>query len=269
MFTYLIYIRWLSTPDSFWQTEHLAALWALGVGLDLMLLLVLWTAVLSAATLARGTRRWGAAGLVRLSRVLSRTDRLVQLLAGAALAAMVGVVFLSVLGRAVWKPIPDDYTFAEWAMVLTVALMLGGIQGRGEHIEVTALAERMSLRANRALRLIGVLVGTLVVARLAWVSLDKVPDSFLEVTYGSIHDLPMWPPRLVFMLGIAWWLARIAAQALILPVTQIVPAQGAAAPPDWDLTPLLPPPGHGEVESSAEFLDLTAAGTEGGARHGA
>ncbi|MGD9862975.1 MAG: TRAP transporter small permease [Pseudodonghicola sp.] len=226
MFTYLIYIRWLSTPDSFWQTEHLAALWALGVGLDLMLLLVLWTAVLSAATLARGTRRWGAAGLVRLSRVLTRTDRLVQLLAGAALAAMVGVVFLSVLGRAVWKPIPDDYTFAEWAMVLTVALMLGGIQGRGEHIEVTALAERMSLRANRAL-------------------------------------------RLVFMLGIAWWLARIAAQALILPVTQIVPAQGAAAPPDWDLTPLLPPPGHGEVESSAEFLDLTAAGTEGGARHGA
>ncbi|MGM0583901.1 MAG: TRAP transporter small permease [Pseudomonadota bacterium] len=259
MFTYGIYVEWISQPDSFWTGTHIAVLWGMGIVFDVLLLFVLWTAVLSAATLTSRWRVWGAAGLMRLARTMARVDRVVILLACLALALMIGVTFFSVIGRTVWKPIPDDYTFAEWSLVLTVALMLGVIQGRGEHIEVTALADTLSDRTNRFLRLLGVLAGVVAVSRLAWVSMEEVPDSFLEVTYGSIYNLPMWPARLTFMLGVGWWLARTAAQVLILPVTETVAPEDAGAPSNWDLTPLLPAHSGGEVETSGEFLDLKPA----------
>lgn len=259
MFTYLIYAEWLSNPDDFWSAHHLWVLRGMGIVLDLLLVFVLTAAVFSAATLSAGSRAWGVSGLVALSRVLGRVDRVVLILAGMALTVMVGVTFFSVIGRTFGSPIPDDYTWSEWALVLMVALMLGIIQGRGEHIEVTALADQLSPRINQALRLFGVLIGTMAVARLAWISLEEVPDSFLEITYGSIYELPMWPPRLFFMLGVGWWLARTLAQALILPVTQAVDPVAAGAPADWDLTPLLPSHSGAESESSGEFLDLAAA----------
>ncbi len=259
MFTYLIYAEWLSNPDDFWEAHHLWVLWGLGVFLDALLVFVLAAAVFSAATLSAGSRAWGVSGLVALSRGLAKVDRVVLVLAGIALTLMVGITFFSVIGRIFGSPIPDDYTWSEWALVLLVALMLGVIQGRGEHIEVTALADQLSERTNRLLRLLGVLLGTVAVSRLAWISLEEVPGSFLEITYGSIYDLPMWPARLFFMLGIGWWLARTFAQALILPVTQMIDPVAAGAPPEWDLTPLLPAHSGKDAESSIEFLDLAAA----------
>lgn len=263
MFTYLIHAAWLAEPDSFWTPLHISLLWGLALFLDLLLVFVLWVAALSAMTLAPGSRALGTAGLVSAARFIAAVDRVTIFAAGLALAAMVLVTFFSVIGRTVWKPIPDDYTMAEWALVLVASLMLGAIQGRGEHIEVTAFTDNMSERTNRTLRLVGVLAGCLAVSRLAWVSIEEVPGSFLEITYGSLYDLPMWPPRLIFMMGLAWWLARTAAQVLILPVTELVDPDAAGAPPGWDLTPLLPAHSGAEVESSGEFIDTTAADERG------
>ncbi|SDW11684.1 TRAP-type C4-dicarboxylate transport system, small permease component [Albimonas donghaensis] len=263
MFTYLIHDAWISEPDSFWSALHVAILWGLGLFLDLLLIMVLRVAWLSALTLSASGRERGTRGLVAAARTMARIDRVVVYVAGAALAAMVLVTFFSVIGRTLWKPIPDDYTMAEWALVLVAALMMGVIQGRGEHIEVTAFTDNMSERTNRTLRLVGVLAGCLAVSRLAWVSIEEVPGSFLEITYGSIYDLPMWPPRLIFMMGLAWWLARTAIQVLVLPVTELVDAEAAGAPPGWDLTPLLPAHSGAEVETSGEFIDTTASDERG------
>jgi hypothetical protein len=94
------------------------------------------------------------------------------------------------------------------------------------------------------------------------VAFEKVPDSFLEITYGSIYELPAWPPRAVFMIGIAWWLTRIAVQAVLLPV--LVADDRRDPERHFGPFPLISHTGRGTDE--AEALDPGPLSTEGDAR---
>ena len=265
MFTFIIYQQLISSADSFWTEQHLMSLWLLGVFFDLMGILLLYVIFLSLQAVGAGPRAERAQGsLVLLAARVRRLDQGVLWIAGGVLAVMVLITFVSVVGRAVYKPLPDDITFAEWAFVLLVSLMLGTLQGREDHIEVTALSDSLSFRWNLYLRVFGCIIGLAAVARLCMVSFEEVPDSFLEITYGSIYELPAWPPRLFFMIGVAWWLTRIAIQFVMLPILISLNARDALGA--FGPTPLLSQTGTGEGE-----VDLSDSGDQqsekfGGAR---
>lgn len=266
MFTYLIYRDFLREPDSFWALHHIASLWCIGLFFDLLLLFILWIGYNSA--LAGGASEKSLAARARLAQVaaaMKRIDRVVMVVAGFILAGLVLVTFISVTARTVYKPIPDDITFAEWALVAMVAMMLGTLQGREDHIEITALSDTLSYRVNLWLRLIGVLIGLVSVGRLGYVSLEEVPDSFLEITYGSIYELPAWPPRVIFMMGLAWWIARILTQALILPSAIRSERRNDL---NWlNLWPMISHTGTGDLDTLDDSLfDEDAEASTGGPR---
>ncbi len=267
MFIYLFYQKYLIQPDIFWDAHHVGMLWGLAVLFDIMLLLVLYVAL--QAVLASGTGQRALDARDRLSgfaRLLARIDRVFMVIAGLFLAAMVLTTFLSVTGRTFYRSIPDDITFAEWFMVALVALMLGVIQGRDEQIEVTAISDLQSYRVNLWLRLLGLGIGVAAVGRLAMVAVDRLPRNFLEITYGSLYQLPVWPARLVFAAGIGWWLARIAMQFVMAPA-----AIRCAARSDlqWlDLTPLMSRDGKGEPDIVEKLADQQDNHNEAGGARG-
>lgn len=265
MFTFFIYRHLIAQADSFWTVQHILSLWLLAVLFDVLALLLLYVAArsLQAAGEGPGGERARAA-LQKLADRMRRIDHMILWVAGAVLAVMVLITFVSVIGRATYKPLPDDITAAEWALVLMVSLMLGTLQGREDHIEVTALSDTLSYRWNLYLRVFGCLVGVVAVTRLCMVSFEEVPDSFLEITYGSIYELPSWPPRLFFMVGLAWWLTRIAIQFVMLPVLIRLDARDQLG--DFGPVPLLSQTGTGEGELDlSELVDHQSAKV-GGAR---
>lgn len=241
------------------------SLWLLGGLFDALSLLLLAVIVLSLK--AVGTGPGAARARMTLERIadgVRRVDTVVIWIAGAVLATMVLITFVSVIGRATYKPLPDDITMAEWALVLLVSLMLGTLQGREDHIEVTALSDVLSFRWNLYLRVFGCLVGLAAITRLCMVSFDEVPDSFLEITYGSIYELPAWPPRFFFMIGLAWWLTRIAIQAVLLPVLIRLNARDALG--EFGPEPLLSQTGLGDDEIELDALTELQSDKVGGAR---
>lgn len=263
MFTFIIYQNLISDAGSFWSDYHIMSLWLLGLLFDVMALLVLTVSVLALKAVREGPS--GAHARTTLQRVaagVARIDHVVIWIAGAVLATMVLITFVSVIGRAVYKPLPDDITMAEWALVLMVSLMLGTLQGREDHIEVTALSDNLSFRWNLYLRVFGCLVGMAAITRLGMVSFDKIPTSFLEITYGSIYELPAWPPRLFFMIGLAWWLTRIALQFVLLPVLIRLDTRGSLG--EFGPVPLLSQTGLGDDE--IDLGELTESDKVGGAR---
>lgn len=265
MFTFLIYRHLIAQADSFWSGHHVLSLWFLAILFDLIALLLLYVAARSVQAAGNGPGGLRAReALNRLAQRMRGIDQVVLWVAGCVLAVMVLITFVSVIGRATYKPLPDDITVAEWALVLMVSLMLGTLQGREDHIEVTALSDTLSFRWNLYLRVFGCLVGLAAVWRLCMVSFEEVPDSFLEITYGSIYELPAWPPRLFFMVGLAWWLTRIAIQFVMLPVLIRLDARGDLG--DFGPVPLLSQAGTGEGELDLAELVDRQSDKVGGAR---
>lgn len=263
MFTLLIYRHQIALADSFWSGAHILSLWSLGVMFDLMALLllyVIWQCLFAGGGGAAGER--ARQRLMRLAAHVRSFDLVMLWVAGLVLATMVLITFVSVVGRAVYKPLPDDITFAEWALVLMGSIMLGVLQGREDHIEVTALSDTLSYRINLYLRVLACLIGLCAVGRLCAISFEKVPDSFLEITYGSIYELPGWPPRMFFLIGLAWWLTRIAIQTVMLPVLIRLDRSGGFEA--FEPVPLLSRHGDGEGELSDLDADQSMAGPSGG-----
>ncbi|MGR3527422.1 MAG: TRAP transporter small permease [Paracoccaceae bacterium] len=265
MFTFLIYQQLIASADSFWSSYHVLSLWVLGLLFDLMTLLLIVIIIHSLRATGEGPNGARArAALEQIAKRVRQFDHGIIWIAGIALAIMVLITFVSVIGRATYKPLPDDITMAEWALVLMVSLMLGTLQGREDHIEVTALSDSLSFRLNLYLRVFGCLVGLAAVTRLCMVSFEDVPDSFLEVTYGSIYELPAWPPRFFFMIGLAWWLTRIGIQAVMLPVLIRLNSQKSLG--EFGPSPLLSQTGMGDDEIELGTISELQTDKVGGSR---
>ena len=264
MFTYLVYARYIAHADEYWSGEHFAVLWGLGVFCDTLLLAFLWVAFIALGLLSGDVPQGQAVErLERFRKALQKLDGGLLVIGGMGLVTLIGITCLSAMGRyTMGVSIPDDITLAEWAMVGCVSLMIGTIQGRGEHIEVTALTDRMGPGANKMLRLLGLLIGVFIVGRFALINFEEVPDAFLEETYGSIYELPLWPARLLFEIGLIWWLFRIMVQAVIAPITFLRPPPPQHQFENWNLTPLLPAEsGHESELTTQDFLENDKDGT--------
>jgi len=262
VFTFNIFFHHIETADSFWSDAHILSLWLLAAVFDFMMFLLIYVIVQCLNAGRSGpVGEYARQKLERVAALINRIDYGALWFAGTVLAIMVMVTFVSVISRAVYKPLPDDITLAEWSLVLMVSIMLGTLQGREDHIEVTAISDILSYRWNLYLRAFACVVGLAAVGRLCMVSFEEVPDSFLEITYGSIYELPAWPPKLFFMIGVAWWLTRIAIQAVMLPVLMQLDIRKALG--TFNPLPLLSQTGRGEGELGELDMDKVSPGKSG------
>lgn len=146
-------------------------------------------------------------------------ERLLALLEGAAVAvaglsllAMGGIVTASVIGRqAFLSPIPDDLVMIGLLMVCVIALPLAFIERHRGHIAVTVTTDWLGVRAQGALRALGALAMGVFFGGIGVMVSLKLPREISENTYyDGVLEIPTWPMKIVFALGIALFLIRLA-----------------------------------------------------------
>lgn len=159
-----------------------------------------------------------------LERALQLIENLAVALACLALLLMGGIITASVLGRQLFlRPIPDDLLMVGLLMVPVIALPLAYIERYRGHISVTITTDWMGTRILGLLRSLGAVCMAVFFGGIAWMIVQRVPQ---DIARGTFHDgvfqIPAWPMKIVFAIGIAVFLVRLCisfTQGLVTFVT--------------------------------------------------
>jgi TRAP-type C4-dicarboxylate transport system permease small subunit len=140
-------------------------------------------------------------------------ERALAALAAVGLALLCVIVTVTVIVRAAgFVLIPDDVLLVQELMVAVNLLPLAVLTARRRHIAVTLFTERLGMRAQAALALLGHLVGLLFGGALAWVAGSSFSAALASGEYydGELY-LPTWIGWAVFALGIGVFALRLLA----------------------------------------------------------
>ena len=164
--------------------------------------------------------------------------RLESLLLGLGVVAVIALgllIAVNVVARAVFDTaLPDNVTLVRELMVAAILLPLAAATAARAHVSVEFVSDRMGPRARSWLIVLGSVAGMLALSPLiyaGWLELvrDWTSGAFF---YGDLN-LPRWPGRLLFVLGIgACWL-RLAELA-VRDIRTIV--RGEAVDPKHKMT---------------------------------
>lgn len=135
---------------------------------------------------------------------------------GAIAVLMLGIVITTnVIARAAFgSAVPDSVTIVRELMLAAILLPLAATTAARAHIGVDFISDRFGARLRSWLIVLGSVMGMIALGALIWAGsrdLSKVwaSGSFF---YGDLN-LPKWPGRLIFVIGIgACWL-RLAELA--------------------------------------------------------
>lgn len=128
-------------------------------------------------------------------------------LAALALAAMAIHIGADVASLYLFDA-PLDGTIAivrYYYMVAIIMLPLAAVAAAGEHVVVEVFTQRLTAGVRRGLDLFAGLVTLVYVVVLGWAALLGAWDAYHAGEYQSLYlfDLPIWPMRWVFFLGVA------------------------------------------------------------------
>jgi len=108
----------------------------------------------------------------------------------------------------------DD--FAGYAMLSSSFLALAYTFGRGEHIRVTLILQRLHGRARRIGELWCLLMGTLLSGFFAWYCVKLVIDSY---TFGDkstgLIPVPLWIPQIAMAVGMVVLFIAVLEQLIV------------------------------------------------------
>lgn len=127
--------------------------------------------------------------------------------AAGVLAAvfMVGVLVcigLAIVTRQMALHIPGLDAYAGYSMAAAGFLALAHTFKRGEHIRVTLLLASLPARGRLRLDAFALIVGTVIMANLAWFSCKLVLDSHAYNDISTGEDAtPLWIPQLSMAVG--------------------------------------------------------------------
>lgn len=130
--------------------------------------------------------------------------------------------------------IPGVVEYSEVLMVGLIFLGLAYAQRTGAHIGVDLVTERMPVRVAHAVRSVGLLLAILVLAVMAWETLEvalRAVES-REYRFGLVQ-VPIWPARLLIPIGLVALLLELAITLIDeveayrhrVPVVRAVPAE--------------------------------------------
>ena len=185
----------------------------------------------------------------RLDRQLLKLERILALMSGLAVFALMLLAVVSVGGRnAANAPLPGYVDWIEQAMPLIAVMGIAYVQRDGGHIRMDILISRLHGRALWLFELISVLLILVLILALVWGSWSHFDRSFdfaapLWSRDSSIDiSLPIWPAKLLVPVAFSVLCLRLLLQiwgygrAMILglehpvavPLIQSAAAQAAA-----------------------------------------
>ncbi len=107
--------------------------------------------------------------------------------------------------------------FAGYAMLASAFLAMASTFGRGEHIRVTLLLQRLKGRARRAAELWCLALGSLLSGYLAWFSvrLCYISWQLNDLSTGLIA-IPLWIPQLGMAIGAVVFMIAVVEQLVVV-----------------------------------------------------
>lgn len=118
----------------------------------------------------------------------------VERIAGASLAAIALLVFLSVVLRAtISVNVPDNFDFSRYLQGIAIFWGLAVATYRNGHILVDVVWELSGRRARRVIDLFASSVSLAFMAAFAWMLLERLPTVQRAHQLTSDLKLPVWP----------------------------------------------------------------------------
>lgn len=136
-------------------------------------------------------------------------------LAGVAALCVIGLCLVitgTVLSRWLlgWG-IPDDVTIVQELMIGAIILPLAYVTSKRSHIAVEVLYERLGPRTKLNLLAFGTSFGFLALLPLTYAAWNEFAYAYESETYffGDL-ELPEWPGKLAFVVGLVFFVLRLA-----------------------------------------------------------
>jgi|SaaInl7_200m_RNA_FD_contig_61_84268_length_747_multi_5_in_0_out_0_1 TRAP-type C4-dicarboxylate transport system permease small subunit len=95
-------------------------------------------------------------------------SRTLNILSGIALVIMMGLVFVNVVLRAVWKPILGTYEFTGFLAAITITFALAHCASKKGHIAITLIADLFPLRVQAIFDSLIAILSTALYAVISW-----------------------------------------------------------------------------------------------------
>jgi len=135
---------------------------------------------------------------------------------GAAAVILLGLLITTnVIARAIFATgVPDSVTMVRELMVAAILLPLAAATAARAHVAVAFVSDRFSARFRSFLIILGSVMGMIALSALIFAGFREFTSVWSKGSffYGDLN-LPKWPGRLLFLIGIgATWL-RLAELA--------------------------------------------------------
>lgn len=129
-------------------------------------------------------------------------SRILNILSGIFLTALMGLVFVNVLFRAFWEPILGTYEYTGFLAALTISLALAHCAARKGHIAITLFVDPLPPRVQAVLEALVAVLGTALYAVISWqcvryaINLSKIGE------VSPATATPFYPFILVISFGL-------------------------------------------------------------------
>lgn len=155
----------------------------------------------------------GAAALVRSDRWLARVEDAFNLVAAAAIFALMLLGVAQILLRKLFNaPIFGYIDLVELSMATFAFLGAAYCQRLGDHIRMEILIGRLQGRALWLAELMGTLVAAIIVAVLIWFGWEHFLRSYVLGDTTIDAEYPLWPSKLLVPVAFSLWLLRLLIQ---------------------------------------------------------
>ncbi len=144
-----------------------------------------------------------------------RLEAVLLAVGAAAILALGAMITLNVLGRALLgASLPDTVVLVREAMVAAIVLPLAAATAARGHIAVAFLADRFPTRARSWTFVLGSVAGALALLPLLWAGWGELVHNWTTGGFfaGDL-DLPRWPGRALFLIGVGACWVRLVVMA--------------------------------------------------------
>ncbi len=139
-----------------------------------------------------------------IERYFNVLDRILIVLATAAIFIMLLITTISVIGRYLFSaPIPDDVVFNELLIVVLVFLPFAYVQATDQHVYVTLFTDWLPRRWQELCKLLGLVVGFSIFALISYATWLDFAEAYEVGAYNDgVLELPEWPSRFAVFFGV-------------------------------------------------------------------
>jgi len=139
-------------------------------------------------------------------KTVYRFSRTLNILSGIALVLMMGLVFVNVALRAVWKPLLGAYEFTGFLAAVTISFALAHCASKKGHIAITLFVDRLPPRVQAILDSFVAILGTALYAVISWQCVKYAINLYQIGEVSPATATPFYP----FIFAVAFGLLMLA-----------------------------------------------------------